>query len=582
MAEEVGVAYVSLLPSLRGFSKLVQRQLNAEFRGNKAPTIRVRPTIDADTARAELTAELTGLSRRVTMQVAVDVDQQETVRRLNRSLVTVGNTVRSTQKLDVETDVDPIRLAQQARAAVSFAEATAGDIDVNTDVDPDRGRAAGRLLGNAIGEGVRSAGGVIQAGAAAPITGLASNPIIGTAGAAIGLAMGATLAPALGAAVSAALIGGAGLGVIGLGAFLLKDDPEVRKAAGELGHTAKQSFVGAAAPLQQPFVVALGILRDLVIELRPELTELFTAISPSVVPLTRGFAGLIREMMPGVLALVKAATPFLQDLEQTLPRLGSDIGTFFSIIAGGGPGATAFFRDLLHVLGIGLRVFAVLIRVLTGWYGATRTIVGAVISVWQFFHRLTGQIVESVVRFFIRLGRFIVAAFVAGLNEAGRFLNWIKGLPGWIKSAIGGLGTLLANAGKELIEGLIRGIKDKLGALGDVMGSVAQKVRDYWPFSPAKTGPLSGSGSMDHAGANVVTDLARGMQHELPVVESASAQLAGAIGTGRRGWDGAAMRPAGLEAGWRRGTTGDRLLDALREHIEFRFGGDPVTALGSR
>jgi hypothetical protein len=151
-----------------------------------------------------------------------------------------------------------------------------------------------------------------------------------------------------------------------------------------------------------------------------------------------------------------------------------------------------------------------------------------------------------------------------------------------VKAAIGGLGTLLIRSGRELIEGLIRGIKDKLGSLGRVMGSVAQKVRDYWPFSPAKTGPLSGRGSLLYAGRNLGGDLAAGMQRSLPRVEAASSQLAGAVGVAARDGDGASLASAGLTAQWRAGATGDQLLDALRSLIEFRYGGDPALALGGR
>lgn len=576
MAEEVGVAFVSLVPSARGFSKLAQRELNAELRGNKTPTINVRPTVDAATARAEITTQLTGLSRQATVQVGVEVDQQLARQQVTRSLVSVSDTVRRTEKLDVETDVDPVRLLQQTRAAVNFAEASAGDIDVDIDAHPERGRILGSLFGAAFGSGIDGSKSTVVAALTAPFR----DPKVALImAAALVTPLGAALVPAIGAAISAAVIGATGLGVIGLGAFLLKDDPEVRKAAGEFGTAAKAAFVGAAQPLVQPFVAALGILRDLVVELRPQLTEMFTAIAPAILPLTRGFAGFVRELMPGLLALVKAATPFLMDLEQTLPRLGEHLSRFFGLIADSGPGATQFFRDFLHLLGLGLVVFGGLIKVLTGWYGHTRMIVGKVIEVWQFFQAVTGRVVSAVIGFFGRARDFVTGVWRKIRSDVG---GTIKAIPGIVLAGVKSFGTLLYGAGGRLIQSLIDGIKSKFGALGGVVGSVAEKVRGFWPFSPAKEGPLSGRGSLYYAGQNLMTDLTGGMQRKLPAVESASNQLASALGTGARGSDGAALAPAGITAGWRPGATGDKILDGLRDLIEFRFGGDPDAALASR
>lgn len=593
MAEEVGAAYVSLIPSARGFSKLAQRELDAELRGNRTPKIRVTPEIDADTARAQLTAQLTGAGQRISLPV--DVDQQ-TASALFRQLAGLGGESGRAFGDSFTRDASG-RLRDSRGRFVAAGQEAGRDVDrglraslnetdrgllrnLGNAGDTDRrGRVLGNLFGRALGGGIDSAKGSITAALTAPFRDPKLALILV---AALVSPLGAALVPALGAAISAALIGAAGLGVIGLGAFLLKDDPQVRKAAGDLGKTAAGAFTAAAQPLVQPFVASLNILRDLVNELRPELAEMFTAIAPAIVPLTRGLAGFIREAMPGLLALVKAATPFLMDLEHTLPRLGDHLSRFFGAISAGGPGATQFFRDFLHVLGLGLVFFGSLIRVLTGWYAHTRTVVKGVAAVWLFFQSLTGRVVLAVIGFFGRLGRFVNGVWTSARAEGGRFLRWLQGLPGWVKAAIGGLGTLLINSGKDLIAGLIRGIRSKIGDLAGVMGDVAQKVRDYWPFSPAKTGPLSGRGSLFYAGQNLSTDLASGMERRLPVVESASAQLAGAVGFGTRGGDGAALAPAGITAGWRPDATGDQLLDAIRGLIEFRYGGDPVMALGSR
>ncbi|MCX5209821.1 phage tail tape measure protein [Kitasatospora sp. NBC_00240] len=114
-------------------------------------------------------------------------------------------------------------------------------------------------------------------------------------------------------------------------------------------------------------------------------------------------------------------------------------------------------------------------------------------------------------------------------------------ITGYLGRVAGDFGSLLYDAGKNLINGLIKGIKSAAGGVKDAIGDIAGSVRSYWPFSPAKVGPLSGTGSLDIAGHNIGTMLATGMQRSAPLVTRASGGLAAAaaIGIG-----GAALAPA--------------------------------------
>lgn len=87
---------------------------------------------------------------------------------------------------------------------------------------------------------------------------------------------------------------------------------------------------------------------------------------------------------------------------------------------------------------------------------------------------------------------------------------------------------LLYDAGKNLIKGLINGIKSAWGSLKSSISDIASSIRGYFPFSPAKTGPLSGRGDIGIAGSNIVTSLAKGMSGNIGLVTRASAALAAA------------------------------------------------------
>ena len=119
-----------------------------------------------------------------------------------------------------------------------------------------------------------------------------------------------------------------------------------------------------------------------------------------------------------------------------------------------------------------------------------------------------------------------------GATISGRWnaiLAEVRAIPGRITGALGSLRDLLVNAGRNLISGLISGIKAMIPNLSGIMGSIAQTVRNFWPFSPAKVGPLSGSGDPLLAGQNVMKRFAAGMTMQAPELRSASSETLSVI-----------------------------------------------------
>ena len=104
----------------------------------------------------------------------------------------------------------------------------------------------------------------------------------------------------------------------------------------------------------------------------------------------------------------------------------------------------------------------------------------------------------------------------------------VKSLPGKAVSALGGLGSLLYNAGASLIQGLINGIMSKIAAVGDAVGNVAGKIKGFFPGSPVKEGPLT-SWNNGGAGKRLALSLADGLDAGAPLVTHASNRLAGLV-----------------------------------------------------
>jgi phage-related protein len=109
---------------------------------------------------------------------------------------------------------------------------------------------------------------------------------------------------------------------------------------------------------------------------------------------------------------------------------------------------------------------------------------------------------------------------------------------------VGNLGSLLFNAGVNVVQGLINGITSRIGAVASAASRLAGAVRGALPFSPAKYGPLSGKGAPERSGRKIAQDVARGLL-------KGRAGLHGAMARAMPGVPGAGLGLAGAGAGGR-------------------------------
>jgi hypothetical protein len=144
----------------------------------------------------------------------------------------------------------------------------------------------------------------------------------------------------------------------------------------------------------------------------------------------------------------------------------------------------------------------------------------------------------------------VVGAIVKWFIDAGNSIKnfFTDTVPNAIKNFVNNAGTILYEAGRNLLQGLINGIKSKFPDLGGILGDAAAMARDFWPFSPAKEGPLSGKGDPLFAGQKIIQRIAAGIQMETPALQAASGQAAGSIffgpGSVSVGFNGAIPTPA--------------------------------------
>lgn len=190
----------------------------------------------------------------------------------------------------------------------------------------------------------------------------------------------------------------------------------------------------------------------------------------------------------------------------------------------------------------------------TVWKGiqtAAKAVWAAIVAVVKAHVNGVKAAINGIKAIVARIRAFFQQAKDAAVSRLVSLVSYVRGIPGRIKSALGNVGRLLYQAGKNVISGLINGIKSMVGKVASAISSVTKKIRDHLPFSPAKEGPLSGSGNPRISGRKIAEMLAQGMGDKAGVVTKSADRLVGGINPAPRPMrgDGAAAVPFGAAGG---------------------------------
>lgn len=592
IAEEVGSAFISLIPSAKGFSKLAERELKREFRGRGTPSVPMRPDFTGQIPdeiptthghvpklpvqldplsrafAADVRRQTAALAKAVSLQIPASVDTD----RLRGEFASQLAAIERSVEVDVPVEPGGFGAFQRDLEAqlAAIEQAVAIQIPAQVDVDVDDavvGRVvrAGSDIGSGLGESAVSAFGAAL-----------KSPV--------GLAAAASAAllflPVAGPVIAAAGLAGAGVSAIFLGAFAARNDPLLQQAGSQLMGRLDAALASAAQPLlgrtvgaavegfgkagevidafgradaKGPLFQAMDILGDAVEAVGPSLRDMFAAIAPHIPVLAQGVAGFLAAFTPGLVDAVIAAGPVLDTIAANLPALGAAFGDFLISLAAAAPGAIAFLDGFLKLLDPIIRGLGFVALGLTVMFEGQLAIIDGL----RAFDEAVGR------------------AFRSALDWFDRFAGFAEHAPEQIQQAFSSAGRLLFDAGRNVVQGLIDGIRSRFGALVDSAASIAQTIRNYLPFSPAKVGPLSGAGSPFRSGVAITEGVAEGVLADLPTAAAAASQLAGTFGTGGAGVAGGQRVQLELVGG------DEPILAAIREAIRVRNGGDVQGALGS-
>lgn len=174
------------------------------------------------------------------------------------------------------------------------------------------------------------------------------------------------------------------------------------------------------------------------------------------------------------------------------------LGVGLSFVVRGALGIITTFKTLWSVFLFGLRFISffanglgklafVLGRIL---FSALMAVVPAV---WSFTAALLANPITWVIAGIIALA----AAVYLVIRNWDKIKPWLMNLWARIKQIFNdglgwfmGLGAKFMEAGSNIMTSLWQGISSKAQAVIDKVKDIAGKIRDHFPFSPAKTGPL--------------------------------------------------------------------------------------------
>lgn len=231
----------------------------------------------------------------------------------------------------------------------------------------------------------------------------------------------------------------------------------------------------------------------------------FSAIadnSAAIAGFISGFGASLASGIQTLGATVVAALPSIGQsiataLPTLIPALMSAITSVITSLAAALPGiAVAIINQLPAIIG-GLA---------TGIVSSLPTLLNAFISV-------VGSIAASFPSIFMAVVRAIPAIIVniarpfAGL--AGQILGYVGGIPGQIIGVFAGAGSWLIDSGAALMNGFKQGILGAVESVKSAVSGALKQVRDFFPFSPAKVGPFSGSGYTSVSGRHLMRDFGK-------------------------------------------------------------------------
>lgn len=339
------------------------------------------------------------------------------------------------------------------------------------------------------------------------------------------------------------------------------------------------AFIKAIGPATVAFLTDFGQALEVII-------SGFTQLATALVPAASGFGMILTDVLynfgqklidlandPAFIDWVNRMVPVLREFGDALVAIGSVVGAFLSAFTAANDSLKAenidflnqiimAFSGLATIIGSPAGIHAIqglgeaLVIVLPLLKYAIGMIVIVLASI-DYIYRWGSYSLQGLIGFFDWVGQQITNWFkdrAASLDDfiqrwnnfwrgLGDIVNhnwrmflqladdfhtlWHDTIPAQFEDFIHNAPTMLIDAGRKLVQGLINGIKDAATGLKLGVADVAQIIDDYLHHhSPIKMGPLSGAGDLRLAGQSLVHRLQLGMEDAMPALRGTTTNAA--------------------------------------------------------
>lgn len=271
------------------------------------------------------------------------------------------------------------------------------------------------------------------------------------------------------------------------------------------GLTALFETMGLLAETAAPLLgQALQMLGPVLEELGPPVQELITELGEALGPILDELGPVLVELAGAFGEIVLAVLPLLPPISELVVTLLPLLKYFLRGVA---VIVEEFIAPALRMFALGLETLIGWLRDLVGWLrgqasegvrnfaqllrgdfsGATesanRSVANMGIDVARTISRLPSGVSPHLVSF-VNVTKQAGRNAAAGLTQqtismVARVGEIIKGIPGFVRDILSGLVTLLPQAGRDLIAGFIRGIRDQFGAVRDTLTSLTSMLPDW-------------------------------------------------------------------------------------------------------
>lgn len=333
---------------------------------------------------------------------------------------------------------------------------------------------------------------------------------------------------------------------------------------------------GATGQLVEALLPFVDLAADLIAELLPSLTPLFSALGDTfeaaapfvsalannigvqLKPLLEALPGILEQLLPAFVELAQEIFPQLTDIliemapdllecSEALVRLLVDVTPLVvkmiefavALTANVLPAVGPVLVGTIRILAAMLSALADLVEryvlpaikgvaaFLQGDFSGATKHAGTMVANFKddALRALGGMVAQAgplLVRFANAIGQHAREAGTllkqGVLNSIRVTLGYFQDLPGSIRSALGGLNDLLYQAGKSVIAGFIRGVRSQISELVSTLSGITNMIPDW-------KGPAERDATLlTSAGASIMQGLQRGIAGQIPALR---AQLAG-------------------------------------------------------